>query len=150
VGERSFIDSVHRQIDAQWNLHKQSMTGVMGANGTPDYYYEVLNVEDHEKIATATWIEYKYVKYLPPKINLANRTKKYSLSALQNRWLDRAHHNKIRAAAVLGSLDGAIIFTNGSWNKVLDRDWAEEYGRVVRPIVVAQFAAGYTNCRVIE
>lgn len=141
MGERSFIDSVHRQINPEWKLHKQSMTGVMGANGTPDYYYESFN--------NATWIEYKFVKTLPKIIDLTDRKKQYSLSALQNRWLDRTHRNGTRAAAVLGSLEGAIIFVTGSWNYAIETAWVKERGCLITASDVAEFARGANNNRII-
>lgn len=140
--ERRFIDKVHRQIDPEWRLHKQSMTGGMSTNGTPDYYYEGYN--------WYIWIEYKYVETLPEVINLTDRSKKYSLSALQERWLNRATKNLTRAAVVLGSNEGALIFTNGTWTSPIARSWVEEYQRLVRPDRVALFAAGFDDHRVIE
>lgn len=141
MGERSFIDSVHRQVDQEWNLHKQAMTGVMGTSGTPDYYYEAFN--------WYIWIEYKYVENLPSAIVLTDRSKNYSLSALQNRWLDRAYHNRTRAAVVLGSKQGAIIFVNGAWNLPVDTSYASQYGCIIKPYDVAHFAAGFENHRVL-
>jgi len=141
MGERSYIDSVHRQVDPEWNLHKQAMTGVMGTSGTPDYYYEAFN--------WYVWIEYKYVENLPRVIDLTDRSKKYSLSALQNRWLDRAYKNRTRAAAVLGSKQGAIIFYNGAWNTPFTLEQVEEYQCIVKPYDVAHFAAGFDNHRVV-
>lgn len=141
MGERSFIDSVHRQVDQEWNLHKQAMTGIMGTSGTPDYYYEGFN--------WYIWIEYKYIDNLPAVIALTDRAKKYSLSALQNRWLDRAYKNRTRAAVVLGSKQGAIIFYNGAWNTPITREGAEQHRCVVTPYDVAHFAAGFENHRVL-
>lgn len=141
MGERSFIDSVHRQVDPEWNLHKQAMTGVMGTSGTPDYYYEAFN--------WYVWIEYKYVDNLPGVIRLYDRSKKYSLSALQNRWLDRAHKNRTRAAVVLGSKQGAIIFVNGAWNCDVNIDYASQHRCIHPPGIVAHFAAGFENNRVL-
>ena len=141
--ERTFIDKVHNQVDPEWNLFKQCNTGIIGGNGTPDYYYEAMR--------WYIWIEYKAIGgKLPETICLIDHKKDYALTPWQRRWLNRAHRNETRAAAVLGSLEGALIFTNGSWEEPVTRAWAQEYGRIVNPRHVADFAAGFDDCRVIE
>ncbi len=139
--ERRFIDSVHRQIDLDWGLWKQAMTGVMGANGTPDYYYELYN--------RALWVEYKWVNRLPEQILLIDHTKKYALSALQRAWLNRAVANKTPVAVVLGSKDGAVIAVGGRWNRPIARQEVEENGVLNTPRNVAEFIAGVGDRRVI-
>lgn len=110
--ERRFIDKVHRKLDA--DIHKQSMTGVAGSNGTPDYYYEGPH--------NALWIEYKATDgYIPLDIDLVN--KKPGLSALQRRWLNRALYNNVAVAVVFGSNNNneAILLDSGEWEEELDR-----------------------------
>lgn len=106
--ERRFIDRVHRPLAPE--VYKECSTGTMGSNGTPDYYYE--------GCADTLRIEYKAVDgKLPDVIELINPKKKYALSPLQRRWLNRAHSNGVPVAVVLGSNEGGFIFDNGGWEK---------------------------------
>jgi hypothetical protein len=102
--ERRFIDKVHRRLAP--TIFKECYTGMIGSNGTPDYYYE--------GPTGALRIEYKGVDGKFPKtIDLIN--KKPKLTPLQRRWVDRAHKNDIEVAVILGGDQGGIIFTEGSW-----------------------------------
>ena len=137
--ERKYIDKVHRQIVPEWNLHKQASTGMMGVNGTPDYYYERF---DH-----VMWIEYKFVEKLPARFDIVDPACKFRLSALQRAWLNRANKNRVRCAVVLGSVEGALIINEGRWEETIHTHINRVEGRIVEPSAVAYFAAGVGNHR---
>ncbi len=103
--EARYILKVHRQLLD--GVYKQSMTGVMGNNGTPDRYYE--------GCANVLWIEYKAIDTDLPKIIDLLKGKPKRLTPLQNRWLTRADFNDVPVAVVLGSNNGSVIFTGSSW-----------------------------------
>lgn len=125
--EARFVERVHRQLDRR--IYKQSMTGVMGNNGTPDRYYE--------GSSGVLWIEYKAVAgKLPKVINLIEKAPK--LSPLQLRWINRADFNDVPVAVVLGSEQGGLIFTGGSWDEEHQlEDLKEQY----TPAGIAEFIA---------
>lgn len=138
--ERRFINNVHRHIDPEWCLWKQANTGIMGYSGTPDYYYE--------GVGTAMWIEYKAVPgRFPLEIKLFDPKKPYGLRPLQRRWVNRAHRNGVRAAVVLASEEGALIFIEGAWENTMNVE--DVRGCITDAIGVAHFAAGFDNCRVV-
>lgn len=140
--ERNFINKVHGQLDPEWRVFKQSNTGIIGGNGVPDYYYEVMG--------TATWIEYKAVKKLPAIIDLNDQKKSYKLSPLQRRWLNRAYDNKVRVAVALGSVDGEVLlFTKRAWEFKIDVEEIRQRGGIASAAGVAQFAAGFECRRVV-
>lgn len=137
--ERRFINKVHAQVDPEWRLFKQCNTGIIGGNGTPDYYYEVLG--------TATWIEYKAVKTLPKFVNLNDEKKNYALSTFQRRWLNRAYDNKVRVAVALGAENGEVLlFTKRAWEFIIDVEDTRQRRGIASPTGVALFAAGF-ECR---
>lgn len=139
--ERKFINKVHNQLDPEWRTFVQCNTGIIGGNGTPDYYYEVLG--------TATWIEYKvtYTKKLPKVIDLNDQKKRYALSPFQRRWLNRAYDNKVRVAVALGSEDGEVLlFTKRAWEFKINVEDTRQRRGIASPAGVAQFAAGF-ECR---
>lgn len=138
--ERGYILSVHRQIDIAWNLHKQSNTGAMGANGTPDYYYE--------RFRQSTWIEYKYVQKIPQRFLITDPACKFKLSPLQRRWLNRAVDNQVRVAVVLGSVEGALIIEEGRWEDWISLSDNRIADRLNTPSDVAHFAAGLDGYRI--
>ncbi len=135
--ERKYIHRVHNSIDPQWNLHKQGNTGIIGVNGTPDYYYEGFN--------SVTWIEYKYVKNLPERFNIVDVECRFKVTPLQRRWLNRAVKNQVRVAVVLGSEEGALIITEGRWEEEINVHRNRIANRLVNPHEVAKFAAGFDN-----
>lgn len=138
--ERKFIDKVHRLVDPKWCLHKQCNTGTMGANGTPDYYYEAYN--------HTTWIEYKFVERFPTQFLIINPKCRFKLSPLQRRWLNRAVKNKVPAAIVLGSSEGALIIEKGRWEEPINTSLNRVANRIVTPREVAHFAAGFGDYRI--
>ena len=138
--ERSYIDKVHRQIDPEWNLYKQANTGLMGANGTPDYYYEGFK--------SVVWIEYKYVQKLPARFDMVDPSCRFKLSPLQRRWLNRAVKNQVRVAVVLGSEEGALIIEKGRWEETIITHTNRLANRIVEPWHVAYFAAGFDDYRI--
>ena len=142
--ERRYINSVHRQVDSEWRLWKECMTGKMGGSGTPDYYYEYLK--------GSTWIEYKAVpNNLPAIIEVWNPAKQYGLSPLQRRWVNRAADNGQRVAVVLGSMkEGGIIFTNKTWEESWDKEAIEHRRCIIDPYRVAQFAAGFNDYWIVK
>jgi len=103
--EARYILKVHRKLLD--GVYKQSMTGIMGNNGTPDRYYE--------GCTSVLWIEYKAVDTNIPKIIDLIEGKPKRLTPLQNQWLTRADFNDVPVAVVLGSKNGSVIFTGGSW-----------------------------------
>lgn len=138
--ERKYIHRVHNAIDPEWNLHKQGNTGIMGVNGTPDYYYEGFK--------TVTWIEYKYVKNLPQRFNIVDVACRFKVTPLQRRWLNRAVKNQVRVAVVLGSEEGALIITEGRWEEDIVVHDNRVAKRLASPSEVAHFAAGFENHRI--
>lgn len=137
--EKSFINKVHLKLEPEWEVHKQSNTGIIGTSGTPDYYYE--------RTDRALWIEYKFVKKFPELIMMTDTNKKYSLSALQRRWLNRAYRNNVRVAAVLGSEEGAIIFALQKWELTINSQVNRDAGSILSPQQVALFIAGIGHHR---
>jgi hypothetical protein len=121
----------------------------MGTNGTPDYYYESYQrIKNHLRSA-ALWVEYKYVKKLPENILLIDHEKKYALSALQRRWLNRARKNRTPVAVVLGSEEGAIIAVGGRWERPISLSQVKEEGLLNSPRDVAEFIAGVGDYRIL-
>lgn len=106
--ERRFIERVHRKLHT---VSRLCTTGIMGANGVYDYYYEGPN-------KGILWVEYKAVpNKLPKLITLNNPAKKPSLSILQQRWGKQRTLNRVPNAVVLGSEVNGIIFPWDSWDR---------------------------------
>lgn len=138
--ERKYINRVHDALEPEWRMHKQANTGMMGSNGTPDYYYEGFQ--------TVTWIEYKYVQKIPARFLITDTACRFKLSTLQRAWLNRAYSNQVRVAVVLGSEEGALIITEGRWEEYISLHDNRIANRFVTPGEVAHFAAGFENNRV--
>jgi hypothetical protein len=102
----------------------------MGANGTADTYYE--------GPGNILWVEYKAVQSacLPKIIEVIKN--KPCLSPLQRRWVNRAHSNHVPVAVILGSLEGAVIFTQGGW----EYEYEKKRLRLSSPQEVAEFIHG--------
>ena len=75
------------------------------ANGVPDSWYSGRKAD--------LWVEWKYVHNLPKRIVHPK------LSELQRAWLDARYKEGRNVAAIVGSPQGAIIFTDLKWNQGL-------------------------------
>ena len=82
--ESALIQSINRKLPK--TVYHQAV-GSMFCNGTPDQYYE--------GTGGCVWIEYK-------------RDKQAKVSALQQRWLHRAHNNGVEAWIVRGAGKGFV------------------------------------------
>lgn len=84
-----------------WKVH-DSFSG-----GTPDAYYEGRD--------GSVWVEYKYLARPGPLF-------KADLSALQARWLARAHGNGQNVRVVVGSPVGSWMYAPLEWLNPVSRD----------------------------
>lgn len=81
------------------------------ANGVPDCYYS--------GAAGDLWNEHKYIRPLPPIIDL---TKPSVTSKLQQRWLIGRHKEGRNVAMVVFSDDGHLLLTGLDWQRPITRD----------------------------
>lgn len=117
--ETRFIASIHRLLPEKLYRMKNHNAYV---GGPADVWYSG-HVFD-------CWIEYKYVDTLPPFIDLLDPKKNYSLSKLQQEWLNGRHDEGRRVFVILGHKNGGIIFCNGNWNEKWNR---QELTSMTRP-----------------
>ena len=103
--ENRFLNLVHKHIPSTVYFEK---THNIYRGGTPDVYYEGPKA--------ILWAEYKYLAKLPKIINLTGQ-KNPPLSALQQRWLARAHANNKNVAVIVGSPQGHYVFESLSWKE---------------------------------
>jgi len=68
------------------------------------------------------WVEYKFIKKLPPIIDLMNLKKEYCLSALQQAWLRDRHDEGRDVFVILGCREGGVIFVKRNWEMKHSRD----------------------------
>lgn len=74
------------------------------------------------------WVEWKYLKSVPRKVNLVDG-KKPILSALQQLWLRERHAEGRNVAVIVGTPDGAVIYPGEAWREELTRE--QFYERLV-------------------
>lgn len=109
--EQSFKYSVHRYLEP----HDVDVEGMANPyrRGTPDNWYSGNKAD--------LWVEWKFLRQLPPMIELANPKKKL-LSPLQQHWLQRKHDHGRNVAVILGAKDGGLVFPGTSWQEPISRE----------------------------
>ena len=81
------------------------------ANGIPDCYYS--------GSGRALWNEHKYLRPLPPTIDL---TKHSITSVLQQRWLEGRHREGRHVAMIVFSDEGHLLLHGLEWQRPITRD----------------------------
>jgi hypothetical protein len=123
MNEHSFIRSVHAKLPPDvyaWKIHDAYQGGVA------DAYYSRNNGGD-------MWIEYKYLKALPKRSGTGVQI---GLSELQKGWLGDRLLDGRTVAVIVGSPEGALILTEGAWEKPIDKEYFTR-NAVETPAVVA-------------
>lgn len=107
--EAPYTQGINRHIPK--DIHHEGIANPF-RRGTPDRYYE--GPDGH------LWVEFKFIDHIPaflePWLTL--------LSAHQEAWLARAHHNRQPVAVIIGSPEGGVILPALSWRKPI---LAEEF-----------------------
>ncbi len=130
MNEHSFIRSFHKRLDPRigvWKIHDPFQGGV------PDTLLFGLN-------GLATFIEYKYIHFLPKR----NKTIiKPGLTEQQCLWINDKITRGLSAVVILGSKDGVVIFTTpDQWTNGIPRQDADIY--------TPKQAAALINARLIS
>lgn len=111
--EKVFEGNVNKHVSQ--SVHHEAM-GTGFSNGTPDRWYD--------GPARDLWVEYKFLQEIPPVVRLADRSARVKLSALQQRWLNRASRNGRNTAVIVGVPGGkGLILPDLSWHQEIKRDW---------------------------
>lgn len=127
--ETQFIAAVHRHLDPR--VYREKMCNPF-RGGTPDMYYEgPLGI---------CWIEYKWSsKTTLNVVDLSNLKVVPHVSALQQKWLMRAHGNGVSVAVVVGVKSDALILVGLDWQQ--RQTYAQfQYG-LMAPFRIAQWIA---------
>lgn len=97
--ENTFIASVHKYLK---DTHYEKMYNPY-RSGTPDVWYSGKSRD--------LWVEYKYIPKIP-------KTKSFvpDLSARQLEWLNNRYAEGRHVAVIVGTPEGAVLYTNGAWN----------------------------------
>ena len=108
--EGKYIARIHRQLDKNAHPDQYHMSNTNPyVGGIPDQYYE--------GPTGVLWIEYKFLKVLPPILDMTNPKKKL-LTQLQIRWLRRATKNHGNTAVILGLENGEGVWLRHlAWEK---------------------------------
>ena len=130
--ENTFIASVNRHLPPEVYSEK---TANPYRGGTPDEYYE-----GNQDIL---WIEYKYLRALPPELNLSNPKAPTCCSPLQLRWLKRAYENGRNVAVILGTPMGGFIYRYLDWMETYSREILLEH-RLLSRKEIAQWIVSQT------
>lgn len=107
MNEAGFIKKVHKLLDPavyRWKIADR-FTG-----GIPDCWYS--------GPAGELWIEYKYVPG-------PSQTIRANLSSLQSKWLRARMDEGRNVAVVVGLPGGAVLMTNGNWERKHSMDAAQ-------------------------
>lgn len=108
--ENRFRGKVHAKLDERVYQEK---TNNPYRGGTPDDYYE--------GESNILWVEYKYVPKIPKVLNMSKL-----VTALQNRWLTRAHRNNKPTAVIVGFEAGVLVLTDPEeWQAKIGKDRIE-------------------------
>lgn len=110
--EATFISSIHRHLKHVGSIDAISMAGTY-TNGIADVYYDGPKSD--------LWVEYKFVKQLPKKLDLLRLTTSPCLSALQDHFLQRRDTNGHLAWVIVGCTKGGIILRHAAvWTSVIE------------------------------
>jgi hypothetical protein len=104
--ETTFYQSIHRLLPK--HIHREKMCNPFLA-GTPDVWYSAP--------AADMWVEYKWIPKIPRSNAIA-----VGLTPRQRLWLDSRWNEGRNVAAILGSPDGAVIYTGGAWGAALNTE----------------------------
>ena len=102
--ETTYYQSIHRLLSRE--IHREKMCNPFLA-GTPDVWYSAP--------ATDMWVEYKWIPKIPRSNAIA-----VGLTPRQTFWLDARLSEGRNVAVILGSPDGAVIYTGGAWHASLN------------------------------
>lgn len=105
--ENQYISSVHKRWKGKPRPYYEKMNNPF-RSGTADVWYSG-SLGDY-------WIEYKYLPKIPESTEI-----KPDLSPRQRDWLNDRRSEGRRVAVILGSPDGAVIYTNGEWMQPLSK-----------------------------
>ena len=110
--EATFMSSIHRHLKGIEEVDAISMAGTY-TNGIADVYYDGLKSD--------LWVEYKFIRQLPKKLDLLRLTTSPYLSALQNHFLQRRYLNGHRAWVIVGCAKGGIIlYAPSLWQNIIE------------------------------
>lgn len=118
--ETRFYTAVHKLLPC--NLHHEKMHNPY-RGGTADVWYS--------GYADDLWVEYKWLAELP---KVAPICLDKLLSALQKRWLTGRHEEGRNVVVILGTPDGAWVFTGVSWMEPLSPDTIRTFGLTKREV----------------
>ncbi len=105
-------------------------------NGIADMYY------DGPK--TDLWVEYKFIKQLPKRLDLLRLTTKPVLSGLQDLFLTNRHRNGHPAWVIVGCTKGGIVISNPEdWQRQIDTTRYNLYDRKSLAKLIIQTVVGY-------
>lgn len=133
--EHSYIRSIHDRLRKKapviyiWKINDPYQGGVA------DAYYSG---------ASDMWVEYKFVKSLPKRIDTKIDP---GLSPLQRKWLKDRHAEGRRVCVIVGSPEGSLILPGVDWDKEITRADFISYA-VEKTEVVAYIA--HQACMTLE
>jgi hypothetical protein len=106
--ENAFIQSVHRHLPPESELHREKMANPY-RSGTADVWYSGRR---------DLWIEYKYIE-VPKR---ASTEVCIALSPLQREWLARRYSEGRSVWVVVGARPGGVIFRDVEWEHPIRAD----------------------------
>lgn len=111
--EAQAVSNVHKKLNKL--IYYEGMANPY-SGGTPDVYYDGPGGD--------LWVEYKFLPKTPPVVLLTNPKASVKLSALQNRWLNRAHDNGRNVAVVVltPGKKGCYLYQNRQWELPIKRE----------------------------
>lgn len=122
--EAQYRGRIHKMVDKQ-KVYIEGMANPY-RGGTPDTWYDGLQCD--------LWVEWKYLKTIPPIIDLTDSKKQVCLSKLQIEWLTRAYGNGRNVAVIVGSSEGGLILRDMAWMHPIPRDFFKERALPARDI----------------
>lgn len=101
--ETQFASSVHRHLR---DVYAEKMNNPY-RSGTADWWYSGSKGD--------LWVEYKFLRALPTRVNV-----RADLSAQQLRWLTNRRREGRRIEVLIGYADGGVVLTVEEWHTGLD------------------------------
>lgn len=136
--EATFINSIHRHFPPKppdGIVDYFSLAGTY-TSGLIDVYY------DGPK--THIWVEYKFIKQMPKRLDLMRLTTKPVLSGLQDLFLTNRHRNGHLAWVIVGCAKGGIIVTDPkAWKSVIETANYNLFSRKELAKLIIQTVVGY-------
>lgn len=102
--ETTYRLSIERKLPR--NLHREKMANPF-RSGTADCWYSGTRAD--------LWVEYKWIPHVPRSASITP-----ALSGKQSHWLNSRMAEGRNVAVILGSPDGGLIYTEGSWREPVD------------------------------